>query len=140
MSLLSFLSQSYITVTGLLSWLVPETIISLNASYCQCESIQDVIETTQLELPGNSVCVNNTNCTGMQCGLDAGSAGRYNIESEVEPCSHPPGFILIITDANTGSIIFDQYFNASRDTTVSSFFPLKVTVVHREYSMLVSVS
>ena len=125
---------------GQLWWLVPETIVALNASYCQCESLQDVIETTQIGLPGSSVCVNNTNCTGMQCGLDAGSAGRYNIESEIEPCSHPPGFILIITNAVTDAIIFDQYFNTSRDTTVSNFFPLQVIIVHREYSMLVSVS
>ena len=96
---------------------------------------------TEAELPGVTTCSNNSQCTGLQCGFNAFSS-QFTMESEVVPCNDPPGFILIIKDAGN-NVIFDQYFNASRNTTVvigGIPLPLMVTVVHREYSMIVSVS
>lgn len=125
-------------INGTAHTLVPHTTISLNVSDCMCKSIQSIA--TLGESPVDSNCHNNTECTGLECLFDAGLAGQYNVETEIQPCSTPPGFIFILRNAQTNQILYEHFFNSSANASILFGVPLHVTVEHRNYSMIISVS
>ena len=115
---------------------VPRTVISLNASYCMCQSIQSLAQLG--ESPVETNCVNNSKCTGLECTFNY-SIG-YRVETEVNPCTHPPGIDFYIKSVHTNQLWFHRFFNTSSNATILGLFPLHVTVEHRNYSMIISVS
>ena len=125
---------------GTTSPLVPFATIGLNASGCMCDSINAIPQ--RGASPYETNCVNNTECTGLECDF-AISEVHYKIETEVQSCANPPGFVFLIRNVNTDLIIFDQYFDSSKNTSISFggvSVPLVVMVHHRKYSMIISVS
>ena len=101
-----------------------------------CQSIQSIPHRGQL--PFNETnCVNNSQCTGLECTVSL-IGSDYTIESDIQPCSHPPGFNLIVKQA--GIQKFRHFFNSSTNTTTFSGLPLHVIVIHRPYSMIIGVS
>ena len=116
---------------------VPHTVISLNASDCMCQSIQSVAELG--ESPVETNCTSNPKCTGLECTFHYNSTD-YRVETEVDPCTYPPGIDFYIKSVQTNQVLFHHFFNTSSNTTILGSFPLHVTVEHRNYSMIISVS
>ena len=113
---------------------VPHTVISLNASDCMCQSIQSLAQLG--ESPVETNCVNNSKCTGLECTFNYSTG--YRVETEVNPCTHPPGIDFYIKPVHTNQILFHHFFNTS--STILGLCPLHVTVEHRDYSMIIFVS
>lgn len=121
--------------------LVPHVTIGLNPTGCMCESINAIAG--RGVSPFDTQCVNNTECTGLECTFDTQVFGTYRIETEVQSCVTPPGFVFLVRNVESGAIIFDQYFDSSRNATINFnnvAIPLHVKVHHRKYSIIISVS
>ena len=116
---------------------VPRTVISLNASDCMCQSIQSLAQLG--ESPVETNCTSNPKCTGLECTFNLYN-NDYKVETEVNPCTHPPGIDFYIKPVHTNQILFHRFFNTSSNATILGLFPLHVTVEHRNYSMIISVS
>ena len=121
--------------------LVPHVTIGLNPTGCMCESINAIAD--RGVSPFDTQCVNNTECTGLECTFDTQGFGTYRIETEVQSCATPPGFVFLVRNVESDAIIFDQYFDSSRNATINFnnvAIPLHVKVHHRKYSIIISVS
>lgn len=132
--------QATLLSNGTTSTLVPFVTIGLNASGCMCDSINAIPE--RGVSPYETDCVNNTECTGLECNFSIGPV-HYKIETEVQSCANPPGFIFLIRNVDTNLIIFNQYFDSSKNTSIpfgQASIPLGVMVHHRKYSMIISIS
>ena len=116
---------------------IPLTAVPLNASDCMCQSIQDIADNG--DYPVDTVCVNNSQCNGVDCTFKFGPIS-FNVETEIQPCSQPPGFFVIFSHAQTGNVVFDEYFNSSTNSSHVFGLPLYVVVIHKPYSMIVEVS
>ena len=102
-----------------------------------CQSIQNIAESS--DIPDGAVCVNNSQCTGVDCTISIGGT-IYNIKTNIQPCSYPPGFFLIISQTQTGFVVFKEFFNSSTNSSLLLGFPLYVVVTNKPYSMIISVS
>lgn len=126
-----------ITLQGVPIIAIPLTAVPLNASVCMCQSIQDIADSG--EHPVDTDCVNNSQCNGLDCTFNIGSI-TYNVETEIQPCSKPPGFFFIVSHDQTGNVVFEKYFNSSTNSSHLFGFPLYVVVIHKPYSMIIEVS
>ena len=104
-----------------------------------CQSIQSSIELAEQSLFLED-CVNNSQCTGLECTISFGEDANYTIESDIQSCSDPPGFLFTVTIAETGTQDFQHFFNSSTNATSLFTFPLNVVVIHRPYSIIIGVS
>ena len=102
-----------------------------------CQSIQSIPHRGQSPFQETN-CVNNSQCTGLECSFSLLST-KYTIESNIQPCSHPPGFILIIRQEQSGTQ-YKHFFDSSTNTSALGVLPLHVVVLHRPYSMIIGVS
>lgn len=126
-----------ITVFGITFNTIPSTAIPLNASDCMCQSIQDI--TMSNDIPDGAVCVNNSQCTGLDCTFNIGGT-MYKVETQIQPCSYPPGFIFIVSQVQTGTVVFEDFFDSSNNSSILFELPLYVVVIHKPYSMVITVS
>ena len=116
---------------------IPSTAVPLNTSYCMCQSIQSITESS--DIPDGAVCVNNSQCTGVDCTFTFGG-NTYSVKTNIQPCSYPPGFFFIVSQAQTGNVEFKEFLNSSTNSSLLLGFPLYVVVTNKPYSMIISVS
>lgn len=105
-----------------------------------CQSIQELADVTGNDSPVETNCRNNSNCTGLECTFNSGGLD-FNVETVVKPCTHPPGFYFIIKQSNY--VVYEHFFDNSTNNTVNigpASIELHATVIHRSYSMIISVS
>ena len=117
--------------------IIPSTAVPLNTSDCMCQSIQSITESN--DIPDGAVCFNNSQCTGVDCTISIGDT-IYNIKTNIHPCSYPPGFFFIVSQAQTGNVVFKEFFNSSTNSSSLLALPLYVVVTNKPYSMIISVS
>ena len=102
-----------------------------------CQSIQNIAESS--DIPYGAVCVNNSQCTGVDCTISIGGT-IYNIKTNIPPCSYPPGFLFTVSQTQTGIVVFKEFFNSSTNSSLLLGLPLYVVVTNKPYSMIISVS
>ena len=126
-----------ITTQGVSVAAIPLTAVPLNASVCMCQSILSIAANSQS--PVDTMCVNNSQCTGLDCTFNVGITS-YDVETEIQPCSHPPGVVFIVSESQTGSVVYEHFFNSSTNSSTLLGLPVHVVVIHKPYSMIISVS
>ena len=126
-----------ITVFGMTHVVIPSTAVPLNTSDCMCQSIQNITKSS--DIPDGAVCVNNSQCTGVDCTVNIGGS-TYNVKTKIQPCSYPPGFLFTVSQAQTGTVVFNKFFDSSTNSSLLFQLPLYVVVTNKSYSMIISVS
>ena len=126
-----------ITIQGVSVVAIPLTTVPLNTSVCMCQSIQSIAANSQS--PVDTKCVNNSQCTGLDCKFNVGVTS-YDVETEIQPCSHPPGVVFIVSESQSGSVVYEHFFNSSTNSSTLLGLPVHVVVIHNPYSMIISVS
>lgn len=104
-----------------------------------CQSIQSSIQLAE-QSPVSENCVTNSQCTGMECTISLGDDANYTIESDIQSCSDPPGFLFTVRKTETGQQVFQHFFDSSTNATSLFNFPLIVVVIHKPYSIIIGVS
>ena len=104
-----------------------------------CQSIQSSIELAE-QSPFLEDCVNNSQCTGLECMTSFAVTTNYTIESDIQSCSDPPGFLFTIRNFGTGLQVFQHFYDSSTNATSFFSYPLYVVVIHRPYSIVIGVS
>ena len=117
--------------------IIPSTVVLLNTSDCMCQSIQSITESS--DIPAGAVCVNNSQCTGVDCTISIGNT-TYSVKTNIQPCSYPSGFFFIVSQAQTGIVVFNEFFDSSTNSSSLLALPLYVVVINKPYSMIISVS
>ena len=126
-----------ITIQGVSVVAIPLTAVPLNTSVCMCQSIQSIAANSQS--PVDTKCVNNSQCTGLDCTFNVG-VNSYDVETEIQPCTHPPGVVFIVSESQSGSVVYENFFNSSTNSSTLLGLPVHVVVIHKPYSMIISVS
>ena len=116
---------------------IPSTAVPLNTSDCMCQSIQNIRQSS--DIPDGAVCVNNSQCTGMDCTISIGGSA-YNVKTNIQPCSYLPGFLFTVSQAQTGTVVFKEFFDSSTNSSLLLQLPLYVVVTNKPYSMIIIVS
>ena len=125
-----------ITVFGTTYVTIPSTAVPLNTSDCMCQSIQNITKSS--DIPDDAVCVNNSQCTGVDCTISIAST-TYSVKTNIQPCSYPPGFLFIVSQAQSGIVMFNEFFDSSTNSSLLGL-PLYVVVTNKSYSMIIGVS
>ena len=68
---------------------IPYTEVPLNASVCMCESVTHIKENSVS--PVEKDCIVDTECTGVECDFMVETYGHLFADTEVVPCTKPPG-------------------------------------------------
>ena len=114
---------------------IPYTEIPLNASYCMCESIEQIAN--NIQSPVVTSCVTNMKCIGVECEIVFNEID-FLVENEIIQCNNPPGFLLVIRSAMNNVIVFESYFDRSTNATILGS-PLFIVIEQKEYSMIIQV-
>ena len=128
-----------ITVFGTSYEVIPSTAVPLNTSDCMCQSIQSITESG--DIPYGAVCVNNSQCTGVDCTISIGGS-TYNVKTNIKPCSYSTGFLFTVSQTQTSIVVFNEFFSSSTNSSLPDplGLPLYVVVTNKPYSMIISVS
>lgn len=113
-------------------YLIPFTEVPLNASVCMCESVTHIKENVVAPVEKN--CSVDDKCIGVECDFTVEKYGDLFADTEVDPCTKPPGFLFVVR--NSTKILYDKFFNESMNTTLLDN-PFNVIVVHNNYSMII---
>ena len=115
---------------------IPLVVVPLNASDCMCAAIQQIGQNGESPVP--TECQNNSACTGQECTFTIGAL-VFILESDLFPCAKPPGFVFIIRDSDKVALQ-EFYFDQNKTESLFGLYDFEVTVVHKDYSIIVHVS